>query len=44
MKIEELNLEERIGQMFIVGMNTSNIIDKIDDLILKYKKPRYFDS
>ena len=37
MKIEELNLEERIGQMFIVGMNTSNIIDKIDDLILKYK-------
>ena len=37
MKIEELSLEERIGQMFIVGMNTSNIIDKIDDLILKYK-------
>lgn len=39
MKVEvnELGLQEKIGQMLMVGMDTTNVIDKIDDLILKYK-------
>lgn len=35
--INQLSIEEKIGQMMMVGMNATNIIDKIDDLILKYK-------
>lgn len=37
MKIEELSLEEKIGQMFIVGLDTTNVKDKVETLILKYK-------
>lgn len=36
-KIQNLSIEEKVGQMLMVGMDTPNIIDKIDDLILKYK-------
>ena len=37
MRIEELSLEEKIGQMFIVGLDTTNVMDKIETLILKQK-------
>ena len=37
MKIEELSIEEKVGQMIMIGLDTSNVMDKIDDLILKYK-------
>lgn len=34
---EDLTIDEKIGQMIMVGMDVPNVIDKIDDLILKYK-------
>lgn len=37
MKIEELSIEEKVGQMIMIGLDTSNAMNKIDDLILKYK-------
>lgn len=37
MKIEELSLEEKIGQMFIVGLDTTNVMNKLETLILKQK-------
>lgn len=37
MKIEELSIEEKIGQMIMIGLDTTNAMEKIDDLILKYK-------
>ena len=32
-----LTIREKIGQMLMIGMDTLNVIDKIDDIILKYK-------
>lgn len=37
MEIHELSLEEKIGQMFIVGLDTTNIMDKLEVLILQQK-------
>lgn len=37
MKIEELSIEEKIGQMIIIGMDTKYITDRIKTMILKYK-------
>lgn len=37
MKIDELNIEEKVGQMLMIGMDIPNAVDKIDELILKYK-------
>lgn len=37
MKIEELTLEEKIGQMLIIGVNEKNIINKTIEMIQKYK-------
>lgn len=39
MKIEvkDLSLEEKVGQMLMIGLNMSNPIGKIEELILKYK-------
>ena len=37
MKIEELSIEEKVGQMFMIGLDIPNAIDVVDDLILKYK-------
>ena len=36
-KVEDLKIEEKIGQMFMIGMDIPNVIEKIDDLILKHK-------
>ena len=35
--LESLTTEEKIGQMIMIGMDVSNVTDRIDDLILKYK-------
>lgn len=35
--IEELSLEEKIGQMLIIGMDTNYITDRIKNMIQKYK-------
>ena len=37
MNIKELSLQEKIGQMIIIGMDTNYITDRIKDMILKYK-------
>lgn len=37
LKINELSIEEKVGQMLMIGMDTSDVVDKIDDIILKYK-------
>lgn len=37
MKVEELSIEEKVGQMLMVGLDIPNAIDIVDDLILKYK-------
>ena len=37
MDIKELSLQEKIGQMIIIGMDTNYITDRIKDMILKYK-------
>ena len=37
MKIEELSIEEKVGQMIMIGLDTPHAIDIVDDLILKYK-------
>lgn len=36
-KLEELTLEEKIGQLFVVGFNEDYYSSKIDELIKKYK-------
>lgn len=35
--IYELSLEEKIGQMIIIGLNTDTAIKKLDEIITKYK-------
>ena len=37
LKIEDLGLEEKIGQMIIVGIDGSKITERTRKLILKYK-------
>ena len=37
LKIEDLSLEEKIGQMIIVGIDGSKITERTRKLILKYK-------
>lgn len=37
MKIEELSIEEKIGQMIIIGMETNYITERIKTMITKYK-------
>ena len=37
MDIKELSLQEKIGQMIIIGMDTNYITDRIKNMILKYK-------
>ena len=37
MNIKEISLQEKIGQMIIIGMDTNYITDRIKDMILKYK-------
>lgn len=37
MKIKELSIEEKIGQMIIIGMDTNHITDRIKTMIQKYK-------
>ena len=37
MKIEELSIEEKVGQMFMIGLDMPNAIDVVEDLILRYK-------
>ena len=37
MEIKELSIEEKIGQMIIVGMETNYITDRIKTMIKKYK-------
>lgn len=37
MEIKELSLQEKIGQMIIIGMDTNYITDRIKNMILKYK-------
>lgn len=37
MKVQDLSLQERIGQMMIVGMDSNYMTDRIKKLILKYK-------
>lgn len=37
MKIENLTIKEKVGQMFMIGMDIENARKYIDDLILKYK-------
>ena len=37
MKIEELSIEEKVGQMLMIGLDTQNAMTVVDDLILKYK-------
>lgn len=36
-KVEDLTIEEKIGQKIMIGMDTTNVIDKIGRIILKYK-------
>lgn len=37
MEIKELSIEEKIGQMIIIGMDTNYITDRIKTMITKYK-------
>lgn len=37
MQIKELSIEEKIGQMIIIGMDTNYITDRIKNMIKKYK-------
>lgn len=37
MEIKELSMEEKIGQMIIIGMDTNYITDRIKTMIQKYK-------
>ena len=37
LKLDKLSLEEKICQKIIIGMDTPNAIDKIENLITKYK-------
>ena len=37
MNIDELTIQEKIGQMIMVGMDTNYITDRIKTLITKYK-------
>ena len=37
MDIKELSIEEKIGQMIIIGMDTNYITDRIRTMIVKYK-------
>ena len=37
MKIEELSIEEKVGQMLMIGLDVPNAIDVVDDLIIEYK-------
>lgn len=37
MNINELSIQEKIGQMIIVGMDTSYITERIKKLIIEYK-------
>lgn len=34
---KDLNWEEKIGQMFLIAMNTDHVVEKVEDLILKNK-------
>lgn len=35
--INDLSIEEKVGQMLMIGLDIPNPIEKVDDLILKYK-------
>ena len=37
MNIDKLTIQEKIGQMIMVGMDTNYITDRIKTLITKYK-------
>lgn len=37
MELKELSIEEKIGQMLIIGMDTNYITDRIKEMIIKYK-------
>ena len=37
MKLEELNLTEKIGQMIMIGLDTNYITERIKTMITKYK-------
>ena len=37
MRVEELSIEEKVGQMIMIGLDMPNALDKLEDLILKYK-------
>lgn len=37
MEIKELTLQEKIGQMITIGMDTNYITDRIKTMITKYK-------
>lgn len=37
MKIEELSIQEKVGQMLIIGMDTNYITERIKTMITKYK-------
>lgn len=37
MEIKELSIQEKIGQMIIIGMDTNYITERIKDMITKYK-------
>ena len=35
--INKLSLEEKIGQMIIIGLNTENAVNHLEEMIQKYK-------
>lgn len=37
MKLNELSIQEKIGQMIIIGMDSNYITDRIKTMITKYK-------
>lgn len=37
MKIEELSIQEKVGQMLIIGMDSNHITERIKTMITKYK-------
>ena len=37
MKIEELSIKEKIGQMVMIGLDTNYITDRIKNMIQNYK-------
>lgn len=37
MEIKDLSIQERVGQMLIIGMDTNYITDRIKEMITKYK-------